>query len=74
MLQQFNTSRVPRRGAQSELIVGKVKKSLYKSVTKTILTWSYLEEVLLDAKIALNKPLSYVEKEVQMPIRTHIRI
>ena len=56
-------------------MVGIVEKSLYKTVVKTILTWSELEEVLLDAKTALNnKPLSFAEDEVQMPILTHIRI
>ena len=32
-----------------------VKKSLYETVGKTILTWSKLDEVLLDVQIVLNK-------------------
>ena len=72
---QFNLRRLPWWGGQFELMVGIVEKSLYKTVVKTILTWSELEEVLLDAKTVLNnKPLSFAEDEVQMPILTRIRI
>ena len=41
---------------------------LYKTVDKTILIWSELEEVLLDVETVLNnRPLRYVEDDTQMP-------
>ena len=48
-------------------MIGKVKKSLYNTIGKTILTWSELEVVLLDVEsILINRPLSYVEDDVQI--------
>ena len=67
---RVNLSRVPWWGGQFEQMVGTVKKSLYKAIVKIILTWSKFEEVLLDVGIVLNnRPLSYVEDDVEMPIR-----
>ena len=46
-----------------------VKKSLFKKVGKTFLTWNELEGVLLDVEIALeNRALACVEENAQMPI------
>ena len=51
--------------------MGLVKQALYKSIGGANLTWSELEEVILDAEIALNnRPLSYVEEDIQLPVLT----
>ena len=45
-------------------------KELYKTIGKSSLTW-YELEVLMDIEITLNnRPLSYVEDDIQMPILT----
>ena len=52
-------------------MVGMMKQCLYKSVGKANLTWNELEEVLLDIESTLNnRPLSYVEDDVQYPVLT----
>ena len=62
-------SKAPWWGGQFERIVGLVKQSLYKTLGRACLNWSNLEEVILDIELALNnRPLSYVEDNVQMPI------
>ena len=44
---------------------------MYKTIGKNSLTWYELEEVLMDIEITLNnRPLSYVEDDIQMPILT----
>ena len=51
--------------------MGLVKQSLYKGVGRALLTWSALEKVLLDVEVTLNeRPLWYVEDDVQLPILT----
>ena len=71
MTWQFNLSRAPWWGGQFERLVGLVKQALYKSIGGATLTWSELEEVILDAEIALNnRPLSYVEEDIQLPVLT----
>lgn len=68
---QFNLSRAPWWGGQFERLVGLTKQALYKSIGKGNLRWQELEEVLLDVETTLNnRPLSYVEDDVQMPILT----
>ena len=48
--------------------MGVVKPALYKSIVRAHLTWNEHEEVLL---VALNnRPLSYVEDDVQLPVLT----
>ena len=68
---QFNLSRAPWWGGQFERLVGLVKQSLYTGVGRALLTWSELEEVLLDVEVTLKeRPLCYVEDDVQLPILT----
>ena len=44
---------------------------MYKSIGRAHLTLNELEEVLLDVEVALNnRPLSYVEDDVQLPVLT----
>ena len=70
---QFNLSRAPWWGSQYKRLVGLVKRALYKSVGGARLTWSEFEEVLLDVEVALNnRPLTYLEDDVQLPTLTPI--
>jgi hypothetical protein len=68
---QFNLSRAPWWGGQFERMVGLVKRALYKTTGRANLSWKELEEVLLDIETTLNnRPLSYVEDDIQTPILT----
>ena len=68
---QFNLSRAPWWGGQFERLVGLVKRALHKSSGRAKLTWNEFEEVILDVEIALNnRPLSYVEDDIQLPVLT----
>ena len=68
---QFNLSRAPWWGGQFERMVGLVKRALYKSIGGANLAWSELEEVILDVEITLNnRPLTYLEDDVQLPTLT----
>ena len=47
------------------------KQALYKTLGKVCLYWKELQEVIIDIQITLNnRPLSYIEEDVQMPIFT----
>ena len=68
---QFNLSRAPWWGGQFERMVGIVKQAFNKSVGNGTLTWAELQDVLLDVEVVLNnRPLSYVEEDVQLPLLT----
>ena len=68
---QFNLSRAPWWCGPFERMVGLVKQDFYRTVGGANLKWAELQDVLLDCEIALNnRPLSYVEDEVQLPILT----
>ena len=68
---QFNLSRAPWWGGQFERMIGLVKAALSKTIGNGFLRWNELEEVLLDVEVALNnRPLSYVEDDVQFPVLT----
>ena len=68
---KFNLSRAPWWGGQLERMVGLVKNSLYKTFGKATLSWRELEEVLLDIENTLNnRPLTYVEDDVEYPVLT----
>jgi hypothetical protein len=68
---QFNLSRAPWWGGQFERMVGLVKNCLYKSIGNGCLTWEELTDVLLDIEITLNnRPLSYIEDDLQNPVLT----
>jgi hypothetical protein len=71
ILWQFNLSRAPWWGGQFERLIGVVKQSMYKTIGKANLTWNELQEVLLDLEITLNnRPLTYVEDDIEFPIIT----
>ena len=68
---QFNLSRAPWWGGQFERLIGITKNTLYKCVGKSQLSWKEFAEVLLDIEITLNnRPLMYVEDDVQLPLLT----
>ncbi|XP_028411542.1 uncharacterized protein LOC114534187 [Dendronephthya gigantea] len=68
---QFNLSRAPWWGGQFERMIGLVKGALNKTIGNGFLAWNELEEVLLDVEVALNnRPLRYVEDDVQLPVLT----
>jgi len=68
---QFNLSKAPWWGGQYERLVGLVKQSMYKTLGRAYLTWGELEEVMLDVETTLNnRPLGYVEDDIQLPILT----
>lgn len=68
---KFNLSRAPWWGGQFERMVSIVKQALYKTMGRSLLKWQEFEEVVLDIETNLNnRPLSYVEDDIQMPILT----
>ena len=69
---QFNLSRAPWWGGQYERLIGVVKQALYKTIGNGFLSWTELENVILDVEVTLNnRPLSYVEDDdIQLPILT----
>ena len=68
---QFNLSRAPWWGGQFERMVGLTKQALYKAIGRATLKWNEFVDVLLDVELTLNnRPLSYVDDDVEMPILT----
>ena len=68
---QFNLSRAPWWGGQFERLIGLFKNAFYKSIGKATLRWAELEDVVMDVEIALNnRPLDYVEDDVQLSVLT----
>ena len=68
---KFNLSRAPWWGGQYELLIGLTKHSQYKSIGKSLSTWSEIEEVLLDFEVNLNnRPLTYIEKDLKYSMLT----
>ena len=56
---------------QFERLIGLFKSAFHKSIGNGTLRWTELEEVIMDVEIALNnRPLSYLEDDVQLPVLT----
>ena len=52
-------------------LIGITKQSLYKSIGESLLTWSELEEVLLDVEVNLNnRPLTYIKDNLKYSVLT----
>ena len=65
---KFSLFRAP---VQDKRLIGLTKQSLYKSIDKSLLTWSELEEVLLDVEVNLNnRPLTYIEQYLEYSVLT----
>ena len=70
---RFNLSRARwwGGGGQFERLIGLFKGAFYKSIGNGTLKWSELEEVVLDVEVAMNnRPLSYLEEDIQAPVFT----
>ena len=64
-------SRAPWWGGQFERLIGIFKSAFYKVVGEGTLTFEELSEVVLDVEICMNdRPLSYVEDDIEFPILT----
>ena len=67
---RFNLSRAPWWGRQFERLIGLFKRAFYKMIGNGTLTWKELE-VMLDIEIALNnRPLNYLEHDIEMLVLT----
>ena len=65
---QFNLSRAPWWGGQFERLIGLMKSAFYKVVGQGLLSWAELTELLLDIEVTLNnRPLTYMEEDIQLP-------
>jgi len=61
----------PWWGGQFERLVGVVKQAFYKAIGRALLMFDELKEVVLDVEVAItNRPLSYVEDDVELPVLT----
>ena len=50
---------------------GTRQERFYKCIGNGLLSWAELQEVLLDIEVALNnRPLSYVDEDIQLPVLT----
>ena len=68
---QFNLSRAPWWGGQFERLVALLKQSPYKTIGNGNLQRTELQEVILDVEITLNnRPLGYMEDNVELPVLT----
>jgi hypothetical protein len=68
---RFNLSRAPWWGGQFERLIGLFKRAFYKTIGNGTLTLDELEEVVLDVEVALNnRPLTYLEDDIQLPVLT----
>ena len=68
---QFNLSKAPWWGGQYERLIGLVKLSMYKVIGGSSLNWKELADVVLDVEICLNnRPLAYVEDDVELSVLT----
>lgn len=67
----FNLSKAPWWGGQYERLIGVVKQSLYKVIGRSNFRWKELAKVVLDLEICLsNRPLTYVEDDVELSVLT----
>ena len=58
-------------GRQFERLIGVMKQSMYKAIGNGNLRWHELDEVILDVETTVNnRPLGYVEDDVQLPVLT----
>jgi hypothetical protein len=68
---QFNLSKASWWGGMFERMVSIVKQALYKVVGFAKLTFKELQDVMLDIQLVLNnRPLSYCEDDIQLPMLT----
>ena len=67
----FNLARAPWWGGFYERMVGIMKASLLKVISRALLKYEELEEALLDIECFMNnRPLCYQEEEIEHPVLT----
>ncbi|XP_068690693.1 uncharacterized protein [Montipora foliosa] len=72
---QFNLNRAPWWGGPFERLVGLMKRALNKTIGSGRLSCNELEDVLLHVEVTFNnRPLDYVEDDVQLPLITPNRM
>ena len=70
-LQPCESTLVPWWGGQFERLIGIFKATFRKTVGGGMLTFSKLEEVVLEVETCMNdRPLSYLEDDPQLPVLT----
>ena len=63
---QFNLSRSPWWGGMYEQVIKDLKKTLYKTLCRTTLSFKQLETVMVDIERQMNnRPLTYLESEIE---------
>ena len=68
---KFNLIRAPWWDGQFERMVGLVKQFLYKTTGRANLSQNKFEEIVLDIEVTLNnRPLMYLEENIQMSVLT----
>ena len=68
---KFNLSRSPWWGGFFERMVGLMKSVLYKMLGRAKMRFSALHEILLEVEVILNnRPLGYIENDIQLPVLT----
>jgi len=68
---KFNLSRAPWWGGQFERMVGLMKQTLYKVLGKAKPKYEEFQSLMLDVEVTINnRPLGYVEDDVQLTILT----
>ena len=68
---QFNLSRAPCWVGQFERQIGLFMAAFYKTIGNGTLRWAELEEIVLDVEVALNnRPLTYLDEDIQLPVLT----
>ena len=68
---RFNVSKAPWWGGQFERIIGITKGAMYKVLGRANMKFNELKEILLDVEMTMNnRPLSYVEDDLQLPVLT----
>ena len=71
LILNYIKSRAPWWGGQFKRLIGLFKQAFYKAIGNNTLSWEELSEVVLDVEVALdNRPLSYIEDDVELPVLT----
>jgi hypothetical protein len=68
---KFNLARSPWWGGFYERLIKEIKKTLYKTLGKSHLSFEGMEQVVMDIEKNLNnRPLTYVESETESEVLT----
>ena len=68
---RFSLGRAPWWRGQFERLIGVFKNAFYKSIGNGFLSCTELEELVLDIEVTIsNRPLSYLEDDIELPVLT----